>query len=58
MVTDQMRSKLNRLRTSEKLGRVPRLEVQEDRNALALHYIESGAIRYFSARHQITVKAA
>ena len=58
MVTDRMQSELNQLRTGKKLGRKPRLEVQEDRNALAFHYIESGAIRRFSANHQIRSKGA
>lgn len=56
MVIEQMQSDLNRLRTEEKLGRRPRLEVQEDRNALALQYIESGAINRFSASHKIGIK--
>ncbi len=56
MVTDRMQTKLNRLRTAKKIGYVPGLGVREDRNALALHYIESGAIRRFSARHKIMSK--
>jgi hypothetical protein len=58
MVADRMQSEFNRLRTERKLGRKPRLEVQEDRNALAFHYIESGAIKRFSANHKITPKGA
>jgi hypothetical protein len=58
MVTDRMQSHLNRLGTGRKLGRELRVEVPEDRNALALHYIESGAIQRFSAGHRIIVKTA
>jgi len=57
MVTDRMQNMLNRLRTAKKIGRMLGLEVQEDRNALAFHYIESGAIKRFSARHRILSKA-
>ena len=52
-----MQSELNRLRTGKELGRKPCLEVPEDRNALAFHYIESGAIKGFSITHKIMVKA-
>jgi hypothetical protein len=58
MVTDRMQSHLNRLGTGRKLGRKLRLEVPEDRNALALHNIESGAIERFSAGHRIMVRTA
>lgn len=54
----RMQSELNRLQTKRKLGREPRLEVQEDRNALALQYIESGAIKRFSSDHKILVEVA
>ena len=57
MVADRMRGRLNRLLTGKKLGRIPGLNAHEDRNALALHYIESGAIRRFSARHKIVGKS-
>jgi hypothetical protein len=57
MVTEQMRSDFNRRRVGRKFGRIPRLDVRADRNALAFHYIESGAIKRFSACHKIT-KAA
>jgi hypothetical protein len=53
MVIKQMQSDLNRFRTEKKLGRKPRLEAPEDRNALALQYIESGAINRFSASNKI-----
>jgi hypothetical protein len=56
MVTDRMRSDLNQLRTSRGLGHKTDLGVHEDRNALALHYIESGAINRFSVRHRIKVR--
>ena len=58
MITDRMQSELNRLRTGQKLGRKPRLAVQEERNALAFNYIESGALKRFSASHKITGRAA
>jgi len=53
LVADRMRGRLNRLLTGRKLGRIPGLDAHEDRNELAFHYIESGAIRRFSARHRI-----
>ncbi len=56
MVAERMRNKLNRLRTAKRIGRMPGLDVREDRNALAFHYIESGAIRRFSAMHKIVSK--
>jgi hypothetical protein len=58
IVTERMQSPLNRLHTEKKLGRKPRLESREDRNALAFHYIESGAIKRFSASNRIIVKTA
>jgi hypothetical protein len=58
MVTDRIRAQHNQLRTLTKLGRKPSLEVPEDRNALAFHFIDSGAIKRFSARHQIIVTSA
>ena len=57
MVIDRMQSNLNRLRAGEKLGRIPGVAAQEDRNALAFYYIESGAIRRFSSRNRISLKA-
>jgi hypothetical protein len=58
MVIARMQSSLNQLRAGKKLGRKPRLGVLEDRNALALHYIESGRIRRFAATHKIVVGTA
>ena len=58
MVTDRMQSGLNRLRAAIGLGHKPCLREHEDRNALAFHYIESGAIKRFSTCHRINVKAA
>jgi len=49
---ERMLSNHNRLHTEKKLGRKPRLEVQEDRNALALHYIESSAIKTVFSKAQ------
>jgi hypothetical protein len=57
MVIDQMLCDLNQLCARKTLGRKPRLEVHEDRNALALRYIESGGINRFSATHKIAVRA-
>ncbi|HTL55005.1 MAG TPA: hypothetical protein VL361_04965 [Candidatus Limnocylindrales bacterium] len=47
MVTDQMQTDANQLRTSLNLGRKLCLRVHEDRNAVAFHYIESGAANGF-----------
>ena len=58
MVMDRIRAPRNLLRTETTLGRKPSLQVHEDRNALALHYIESGAIKRFRARHAIIVTSA
>jgi hypothetical protein len=57
MVIDQMESNRNQQRARKQLGRKPRLEVHEDRNALAFHYIDSGGIRRFSAKHCLNVAA-
>jgi hypothetical protein len=57
MVIDQIQRNLNRLSVSKRLGHKPRLGILEDRNALALHYIESGRIKRFSAAHKIVVRA-
>jgi len=58
MVTDQMQTDANQLRTSLNLGRKLCLRVHEDRNAVAFHYIESGGIKRFSARHKIVFSVA
>jgi len=57
MVTDRMQAEGNQVRTAMNLGRKPCLQVPGDRNALAFHFIESGAIRRFSASHRIVVRA-
>jgi hypothetical protein len=57
MVIDQMQCNRNQLCARKRLGRKPRPEVREDRNALALRYIESGRIGRFSATHKIVVPA-
>ena len=57
LVMDEMQGNRNRRRTARILGRMPGFDAQEDRNALALHYIESGAIRRFSAGHKIIGKS-
>ena len=54
MVLDRIRAPSNQLRTATSLGRKPSLQVHDDRNALAFHYIDSGAIGRFSARHRIS----
>ena len=56
MVTDRMQGDFNQLRTSKGLGHKTDLGVHEDRNALAFHFIESGAINRFSVRHRIKVR--
>jgi hypothetical protein len=55
MVTDRMQGKFNQLRAGKKLGRKLRIEHAQDRNALAFHYIDSGALKKFSATHRILV---
>jgi len=58
MVTGRMQTHINQLRTALTLGRKVCLQVHEDRNSLAFHYIESGAFKRFSACHRIVVSAA